>query len=169
MRRPVEIYQKKAGLLWLTAVDLGGAVLLTWMHFDELWPFTWHSVIEALFIAIMGITGLRALTELLSIMLRRDPYMLVYDDHIEMPRLLSRNSRMIYFCDVKEVKEDGEGKKTKILFYMQPYLKKSDLPHGAKFRRKFVGEDFTISTGSLDITGDEAYNMVLDRFLKYQQ
>lgn len=167
MQRPVEIYRNKTSLQWITLLGLGLAALQTWVNYDKLTPLSWETALHSVGIIITGFAGLSALLSLIISLFSHDPYLLVYDDRIEMPRLLSKNSRMIYFSDVKDVKEDGDGKKTKILFYMQPFLKKSDLPRGTKFMKKFMGADFAIPLGSLDMPSDEAYDLILDRYLKY--
>lgn len=167
MQRPVEIYRKKTSLLWLTALGLGGAAFLTWANYDELTPLSWETAYHSAGIIIAGFAGLSALLSLIISVCSHDPYLLVYEECIEMPRLLSRNCRVVHFCDVKDVKEEGDGRKTKILFYMQPYLKKSDLPRGTKLLKKFLGADFAIPLSSLEMPSDEAYNLILDRYLKY--
>lgn len=167
MQRPVEIYRKKTSLLWIALLGLGGAALLTWANHDKLTPLSWETAIHGAGIIITGFAGLSALLSLIISIYSHEPYLLVYEECIEIPRLLSKNCRVVHFCDVKDVKEDGDGRKKKILFHMQPFLTKSDLPRGTRFLKKFLGADFAIPLSSLDMSADEAYNLILDRYLKY--
>lgn len=167
MQRPVEINQKKTRLLQIAALGLGVAAILTWVHYDELLPFSWDAVFHAIGIVITSITGLTALVALAISLFRHEPYLLVYDDRIEMPRLLSRNCRVLHFCDVKSMWQDGEGMKMKALFSLQPYLKRSDLPGWTRFAKKYLGVDFGISLKALDMPSQDAYNLMYDRYQRY--
>lgn len=164
MQRPVEINRKKTRLLLITAVGLGLAAGMAWAHYDELVPFSWDSVLQIVGIAIVGIPGLTALVTLVISILSHEPYLLVYDDRIEMPRLLSRNCRVLHFCDVKSMKKDGE---VKVLFSLQPFLKRSDLPRWTGFAKKYLGIDFGISLSALDMPSKDVYDLMYDRYQRY--
>ena len=164
MQRPVEINQKKTRLLLITAVGLGLAAGMAWAHYDKLVPFSWDSVLQIVGIAIVGIPGLTALVTLVISILSHEPYLLVYDDRIEMPRLLSRNCRVLHFCDVKSMKKDGE---VKVLFSLQPFLKRSDLPRWTGFAKKYLGIDFGISLKALDMPSKDVYDLMYDRYQRY--
>ena len=86
MQRPVEINQKKTRLLQIAALGLGVAAILTWVHYDELLPFSWDAVFHAIGIVITSITGLTALVALAISLFRHEPYLLVYDDRIVLER-----------------------------------------------------------------------------------
>lgn len=164
MQRPVEINQKKTRLMLLAVFGLGLAALGIWTHYDEFVPFSWDSVLQIVGIAIVGIPGLTALVTLVISILSHEPYLLVYDDRIEMPRLLSRNCRVLHFCDVKSMKKDGE---VKVLFSLQPFLKRSDLPRWTGFAKKFLGIDFGISLKALDMPSKDVYDLMYDRYQRY--
>ena len=164
MQRPVEINQKKTRLMLLAVFGLGLAALGTWAHYDEFVPFSWDSVLQIVGIAIVGIPGLTALVTLVISILSHEPYLLVYDDRIEMPRLLSRNCRVLHFCDVKSMKKDGE---VKVLFSLQPFLKRSDLPRWTGFAKKYLGIDFGISLSALDMPSKDVYDLMYDRYQRY--
>lgn len=164
MQRPVEINQKKTRLMLLAVFGLGLAALGTWAHYDEFVPFSWDSVLQIVGIAIVGIPGLTALVTLVISILSHEPYLLVYDDRIEMPRLLSRNCRVLHFCDVKSMKKDGE---VKVLFSLQPFLKRSDLPRWTGFAKKYLGIDFGISLKALDMPSKDVYDLMYDRYQRY--
>ena len=164
MQRPVEINRKKTRLLLITAVGLGLAAGMAWANYDKLVPFSWDSVLQIVGIAIVGIPGLTALVTLVISILSHEPYLLVYDDRIEMPRLLSRNCRVLHFCDVKSMKKDGE---VKVLFSLQPFLKRSDLPRWTGFAKKYLGIDFGISLKALDMPSKDVYDLMYDRYQRY--
>lgn len=164
MQRPVEINQKKTRLMLLAVFGLGLAALGIWTHYDEFVPFSWDSVLQIVGIAIVGIPGLTALVTLVISILSHEPYLLVYDDRIEMPRLLSRNCRVLHFCDVKSMKKDGE---VKVLFSLQPFLKRSDLPRWTGFAKKYLGIDFGISLKALDMPSKDVYDLMYDRYQRY--
>lgn len=164
MQRPIDINRKKTRLLWIAAVGVGVATLLTWVNYDKLVPFSWVSVFCTFSIAMTGIPGLTALVALIISLFSHEPYLSVYDDRIEMPRLLSKNCRVLNFCDVKSMKKDGEDK---ALFCLQPFLKRSDLPQWTRFMRKYFGVDFGISLSALDMPSDDVYNLMYDRYQRY--
>lgn len=164
MQRPVEINQKKTRLMLLAVFGLGLAALGIWTRYDEFVPFSWDSAFDALGIALVGIPGLMAFVSLVVSLFSHEPYLLVYDDRIEMPRLLSRNCRVLHFCDVKSMKKDGE---VKVLFSLQPFLKRSDLPRWTGFAKKYLGIDFGISLKALDMPSKDVYDLMYDRYQRY--
>jgi hypothetical protein len=112
----------------------------------------------------MGGTCLAAFLSLIVSLFSHEPYLLIYDDRIEMPRLLSRNYRVLHFCDVKSMKKDGD---KKVLFILQPYLKRSDLPGWTRLMKRFLGTDFGISLIALDMPSKDAYKLMYDRYQRY--
>ena len=164
MQRPVEINRKKTRLMLLAVFGLGLAALGIWTRYDEFVPFSWDSAFNALGIALVGIPGLTAFVSLVVSLFSHEPYLLVYDDCIEMPRLLSRNCRVLHFCDVKSMRKEGE---TKAVFCLQPYLKRSDLPGWIRYVKRFLGNDFGISLSALDMPSKDAYELIYERFKRY--
>lgn len=164
MQRPVEINRKKTRLMLLAVFGLGLAALGIWTHYDEFVPFSWDSAFHTIGIALVGIPGLTAFVSLVVSLFSHEPYLLIYDDRIEMPRLLSRNCRVLHFCDVKSMKKDGE---VKVLFSLQPFLKRSDLPRWTGFAKKYLGIDFGISLKALDMPSKDAYDLMYSRFQRY--
>ena len=164
MQRPVEINQKKTRLMLLAVFGLGLAALGIWTRYDEFVPFSWDSAFHTIGIALVGIPGLTAFVSLVVSLFSHEPYLLVYDDCIEMPRLWSRNCWVLHFCDVKSMKKDGE---VKVLFSLQPFLKRSDLPRWTGFAKKFLGIDFGISLKALDMPSKDVYDLMYDRYQRY--
>lgn len=164
MQRPVEVNRKKTRLLLITAVGLGLAAGMAWAHYDKLVPLSWDSVFQAIGIAIVGIPGLTAFVALVISLFCHEPYLLIYDDRIEMPRLLSRNCRVLHFCDVKSMKKDGD---KKALFILQPYLKRSDLPGWTMLMKRCFGTDFGISLMALDMPSKDIYDLMYDHYQQY--
>ena len=164
MQRPVEINQKKTRLMLLAVFGLGLAALGIWTRYDEFVPFSWDSAFDTIGIALVGIPGLTAFVSLVVSLFSHEPYLLIYDDRIEMPRLLSRNCRVLHFCDVKSMKKDGE---VKVLFSLQPFLKRSDLPRWTGFAKKYLGIDFGISLKALDMPSKDVYDLMYDRYQRY--
>lgn len=164
MQRPVEINQKKTRLMLLAVFGLGLAALGIWTHYDEFVPFSWDSAFHTIGIALVGIPGLTAFVSLVVSLFSHEPYLLIYDDRIEMPRLLSRNCRVLHFCDVKSMKKDGE---VKVLFSLQPFLKRSDLPRWTGFAKKYLGIDFGISLKALDMPSKDVCDLMYDRYQRY--
>ena len=164
MQRPVEINQKKTRLMLLAVFGLGLAALGIWTRYDEFVPFSWDSAFHTIGIALVGIPGLMAFVSLVVSLFSHEPYLLIYDDRIEMPRLLSRNCRVLHFCDVKSMKKDGE---VKVLFSLQPFLKRSDLPRWTGFAKKYLGIDFGISLKALDMPSKDVYDLMYDRYQRY--
>ena len=164
MQRPVEINQKKTRLMLLAVFGLGLAALGIWTHYDEFVPFSWDSAFHTIGIALVGIPGLTAFVSLVVSLFSHEPYLLIYDDRIEMPRLLSRNCRVLHFCDVKSMKKDGE---VKVLFSLQLFLKRSDLPRWTGFAKKYLGIDFGISLKALDMPSKDVYDLMYDRYQRY--
>lgn len=165
MARPVEIDRKKTRLLWLAVVGIGIAAWQVWSNYDHLLPFTWKTVPNLLFIAIPAFSGLVALALLLYSLFKHEPYLLVYDDHVEIDRPLNRNFWVLHFSDVKDLTSEGDDDKKKAVFELQPSLKKSDLPK----RKMFQKANYTIKLGALDRTSDEAYDLILDNYLAYKK
>lgn len=164
MQRPVEINRKKTRLMLLAVFGLGLAALGIWTRYDEFVPFSWDSAFHAIGIALVGIPGLTAFVSLVVSLFSHEPYLLVYDDRIEMPRLWSRNCWVLHFCDVKSMKKDGE---VKVLFSLQPFLKRSDLPRWTGFAKKYLGIDFGISLTALDMPSKDAYDLMYERYQRY--
>ena len=164
MQRPVEINRKKIRLLLIAAFGLGLAAFMAWAHYDKFVPLSWESASQAIGIALVGIPGLTAFVGLVISLFSHEPYLLIYDDRIEMPRLLSRNCRVLHFCDVKSMKKEG---KVKVLFGLQPYLKRSDLPGWTRLMKKYLCADFAISLSALDMPSQDAYNLIHDRYQRY--
>ena len=148
----------------LAVFGLGLAALGIWTRYDEFVPFSWDSAFHTIGIALVGIPGLMAFVSLVVSLFSHEPYLLVYDDRIEMPRLLSRNCRVLHFCDVKSMKKDGE---VKVLFSLQPFLKRSDLPRWTGFAKKYLGIDFGISLKALDMPSKDVYDLMYDRYQRY--
>lgn len=169
MQRPVEINQKKTRQVQMIALTLGVCALLVWAHYDELWPLTWKAAFALLGIAITGIPGLSALFALVASLCKREPDLLIYDDRIEIPRLLSRNSRVIHFADVKSMtKEDRKGETT-AYFQLKPYLTKSDLPSWTPWANRFFGTDYALSLTALDMPSADVYDLMYSRFQRYHR
>ena len=136
MQRPVEINRKKSQLLLAALVALAGTAGLIWLYGSKGVTFSWKGVLDVIPIVLMGGTCLAAFVSLIVSLFSHEPYLLIYDDRIEMPRLLSRNYRVLHFCDVKSMKKDGD---KKVLFILQPYLKRSDLPGWTRLMKRFLG------------------------------
>ena len=126
--------------------------------------FSWKGILDAIPIVLMGGTCLAAFASMIVSLFSHEPYLLIYDDRIEMPRLLSRNYRVLHFCDVKSMKKDGD---KKVLFILQPYLKRSDLPGWTRLMKRFLGTDFGISLIALDMPSKDAYKLMYDRYQQY--
>lgn len=167
MQRPVEINRKKTRLVLMIAVSLGVCALLVWVHYDELWPLSWRSAFTLLGIVITGLSGLSALFALVASLCKREPYLLVYDDRIEMPRLLSRNSRVLHFADVKSMTKEESKSEATAHFQLQPFLKKSDLPRLTLRINRFLGIDFALQISALDMPSKDAYDLMYDRYQRY--
>ena len=164
MQRPVEINRKKSQLLLAALVALAGTAGLIWLHGSKGMTFSWKGVLDVIPIVLMGGTCLAAFVSLIVSLFSHEPYLLIYDDRIEMPRLLSRNYRVLHFCDVKSMKKDGNNK---ALFILQPYLKRSDLPGWTRLMKRFLGTDFGISLIALDMPSKDAYKLMYDRYQRY--
>ena len=164
MQRPVEINRKKSQLLLAALVALAGTAGLIWLYGSKGVTFSWKGVLDVIPIVLMGGTCLAAFLSLIVSLFSHEPYLLIYDDRIEMPRLLSRNYRVLHFCDVKSMKKDGE---VKVLFSLQPFLKRSDLPRWTGFAKKYLGIDFGISLKALDMPSKDAYDLMYDRYQRY--
>ena len=167
MQRPVEINRKKSQLLLAALVALAGTAGLIWLYGSKGVTFSWKGVLDVIPIVLMGGTCLAAFLSLIVSLFSHEPYLLIYDDRIEMPRLLSRNYRVLHFCDVKSMWQDGEGMKMKALFSLQPYLKRSDLPGWTRFAKKYLGVDFGISLKALDMPSQDVYDLMYDRYQRY--
>ena len=166
MQRPVEINRKKTRLMLLAVFGLGLAALGTWAHYDEFVPFSWDSAFHTIGIALVGIPGLTAFVSLVVSLFSHEPYLLVYDDCIEMPRLWSRNCWVLHFADVKDMRKEDD---TKALFTIQPFLKKSYLPRRTSWVKKFLGADFAISLKALDMPSKDAYDLMFNRYQRYHR
>ena len=164
MQRPVEINRKKSQLLLAALVALAGTAGLIWLYGGKGVTFSWKGVLDVIPIVLMGGTCLAAFLSLIVSLFSHEPYLLIYDDRIEMPRLLSRNYRVLHFCDVKSMKKDGD---KKVLFILQPYLKRSDLPGWTRLMKRFLGTDFAISLIALDMPSKDAYKLMYDRYQRY--
>lgn len=164
MQRPVEINRKKSRLLLAALVALAGTAGLIWLHGSKEVTFSWKSILDVIPIVLMGGTCLAAFVPLIVSLFSNEPYLLIYDDRIEMPRLLSRNYRVLHFCDVKSMKKDGDNK---VLFILQPYLKRSDLPGWTRLMKRYFGTDFGISLIALDMPSKDAYKLMYDRYQRY--
>jgi len=164
MQRPVEINRKKSQLLLAALVALAGTAGLIWLYGSKGVTFSWKGVLDVIPIVLMGGTCLAAFLSLIVSLFSHEPYLLIYDDRIEMPRLLSRNCRVLHFCDVKSMKKDGE---VKVLFSLQPFLKRSDLPRWTGFAKKYLGIDFGISLKALDMPSKDVYDLMYDRYQRY--
>lgn len=169
MARPVEIDRKKTRLLWLTVVGIGLTVWQVWGNYDYLMSFTWKAIPNLLFASIPAFSGLVALTLLLHSLFCHEPYLLVYDDRIEINRPMNKNFWVLHFSDVKDLTSEGEDAKKKAVFELQPFQKKSDLPKKTWWRKMFYEADYAIKLGMLNMTSDEAYDLILDRFLAYKK
>ena len=166
MQRPVEINRKKTRLMLLAVFGLGLAALGIWTRYDEFVPLSWNSAFHTIGIALVGIPGLTAFVSLVVSLFSHEPYLLVYDDRIEMPRLWSRNCWVLHFADVKDMRKEDD---TKALFTLQPFLKKSYLPRRTSWFKKFLGADFAISLSALDMPSKDAYDLMCDRYQRYHR
>ena len=137
---------------------------MAWAHYDKFVPLSWESASQAIGIALVGIPGLTAFVGLVISLFSHEPYLLIYDDRIEMPRLLSRNCRVLHFCDVKSMKKTD---KDKVLFCLQPYLKRSDLPSWTGVAKRFLSADFGISLSAIDMPPKEAYELIFRCYRHY--
>ncbi|GEM_PF-2287364 len=169
MKRVVEIHRKKGALLWAAAFGLGGAVLSTWSSYDYLLPLSWNTAWGALGILIPALTGLAALAKLLSDKIRHEPYLLVYDDSIEIRHWLTNKFQPLHFCDVEDIVRVDDLYKFEIVFKLQPYLKRSDLPRRPISFKKTSKNTFKLSLTSLSMLDKEVYDLILDRFQRYQE
>lgn len=113
--------------------------------------------------------GLAALAKLLSDRIRHEPYLLVYDDSIEIRHWLKNSFRPLHFCDVEDIVRVDDLYKFEIVFKLQPYLKRSELPQWPVFFKKSSKETFKLPLASLSMPDKEVYDLILDRYLQYQE
>lgn len=162
--------------------ELGFAGLLVYSHYDNLWPITWRNAPEILGIVFTGIPGLMMLFMLLLGRFRREPHLVVCDDHIDVYHALSGHFDTLHFNDVKEMVDEGDDDQKQgllqlmfqkkdqrfVVFKMQPYLQKSDLSGWSYRLSKTLGpNNYGISLQGLDQPADEAYDLLRDRYMKY--
>lgn len=169
MARPVEINRKKTRLLRIAAAGIGLTVWQVWLNYDHLLPFSWKIVPNLLPIAITAFSGLVALALLLLSLFNRQPYLIVYDNRIEISRTMSKSFWILHFSDVKDLTSKGDDAKKKAVFELQPFLKKSDLPKKKKWHKMFDKTGYTINLGTLEMTSDEAYDLIRDNYLAYKK
>ena len=124
MKRPVEVYRKKTKLLWIALFSLafGGASM--WLTANKCDAFSLQYALRSIGEVILIVGGLVALVRLLSSLIRREPYLLVYDDHIEVYNEFSNRFSVLHFGDVVYM----EKKNITVNFRLEPFLKKSDFP-----------------------------------------
>ena len=169
MKREVEIHRKKGALLWAAVCGLGVAALSAWRSYDYLLPLSWNTAWGAIGLVIPALTGLAALAKLLSDRIRHEPYLLVYDDSIEIRHWLTNKFQPLHFCDVEDIVRVNDLYKFEIVFKLQPYLKRSDLPRRPIFFKKSSKKTFKLQLDSLSMPDKEVYDLILDRFQRYQE
>lgn len=165
----VEIHRKKGPLLWAAVCGLGVTALSAWRSYDYLLPLSWNTAWGAIGIIIPALTGLAALAKLLSDRIRHEPYLLVYDDSIEIRHWLTNKFQPLHFCDVEDIVRVNDLYKFEIVFKLQPYLKRSDLPRRPIFFKKTSKNTFKLPLTSLSMPDKEVYDLILDRFQRYQE
>ena len=165
----VEIHRKKEALLWAAVCGLGVAALSAWRSYDYLLPLSWNTAWGAIGLVIPALTGLAALAKLLSDRIRHEPYLLVYDDSIEIRHWLTNKFQPLHFCDVEDIVRVNDLYKFEIVFKLQPYLKRSELPQWPVFFKKSSKETFKLPLASLSMPDKEVYDLILDRYLQYQE
>lgn len=113
--------------------------------------------------------ALAALAKLLSDRIHHEPYLLVYDDSIEIRHWLTNKFQPLHFCDVEDIVRVNDQYKFEIVFKLQPYLKRSDLPRRPISFKKSSKKTFKLSLASLSMPDKEVYDIILDRFQRYQE
>ena len=166
----VEIHRKKGALLWAAAIGLGWTAVSVWLNSEEYLPISWKSVLGVAMNNLIPFSaGLAALAKLLSDRIRHEPYLLVYDDSIEIRHWLTNKFQPLHFCDVEDIVRVNDLYKFEIVFKLQPYLKRSELPQWPVFFKKSPEKTFKLSLTSLSMPDKEVYDLILDRFQRYQE
>ena len=166
----VEIHRKKGALLWAAAIGLGWTAVSVWLNSEEYLPISWKSVLGVAMNNLISFSaGLAALAKLLSDRIRHEPYLLVYDDSIEIRHWLTNKFQPLHFCDVEDIVRVNDLYKFEIVFKLQPYLKRSELPQWPVFFKKSPEKTFKLSLTSLSMPDKEVYDLILDRFQRYQE
>lgn len=166
----VEIHRKKTALLWAAATGLGWTAVSVWLNSEKYLPISWKSVLGVAMNNLIPFSaGLAALAKLLSDRIHHEPYLLVYDDSIEIRHWLTNKFQPLHFCDVEDIVRVNDLYKFEIVFKLQPYLKRSDLPRRPIFFKKSPEKTFKLSLTSLSMPDKEVYDLILDRFQRYQE
>lgn len=168
MRRPVEVYRKKTKLLWIALFSITFGSLSLWGHASKYDVLSWEFALRSVAEVILVIGGFIALVRLLSSLIRREPYLLVYDDHIEVYNEFRNRFSILHFCDV--VYMEKKEKKTTVKFHLESFLKKSDYPEWFhKWNRKLNDVDYVLSVASLNMKPDDVFNLIQDKFHNYKK
>ena len=166
----VEIHRKKGALLWAAAIGLGWTAVSVWLNSEKSLPISWKSVLGVAMNNLIPFSaGLAALAKLLSDKIHHEPYLLVYDDSIEIRHWLTNKFQPLHFCDVEDIVRVNDLYKFEIVFKLQPYLKRSELPQWPVFFKKSPEKTFKLSLTSLSMPDKEVYDLILDRYLQYQE
>ena len=166
MKRPVEVYRKKTKLLWIALFSLafGGASM--WLTANKCDAFSLQYALRSIGEVILIVGGLVALVRLLSSLIRREPYLLVYDDHIEVYNEFSNRFSVLHFGDVVYM----EKKNITVNFRLEPFLKKSDFPEWfRKWNLRRNGSDYVLSVASLNMKPDDVFYLIQDKFRNYKK
>ena len=170
MKRVVEIHRKKTALLWAAATGLGWTAVSVWLNSEKYLPISWKSVLGVAMNNLIPFSAaLAALAKLLSDKIHHEPYLLVYDDSIEIRHWLTNKFQPLHFCDVEDIVRVNDLYKFEIVFKLQPYLKRSDLPRRPISFKKTSKNTFKLSLTSLSMPDKEVYDLILDRFQRYQE
>lgn len=168
MRRPVEVYRKKTKLLLIALFSITFGYLGIWSGISKYDVLSFDFALRSIGEIILLVGGFIALVRLLSSLIRHEPYLLVYDDHIEVYNEFSNRFSILHFCDI--VYMEKKEKKTTVNFHLEPFLKKSDYPEWFhKWNRKLNDVDYVLSVASLNMKPDDVYNLIQDKFRNYKK
>ena len=113
MRRPVEVYRKKTKLLLIALFSITFGCLGIWSGISKYDVLSFDFALRSIGEIILLVGGFIALVRLLSSLIRHEPYLLVYDDHIEVYNEFSNRFSILHFCDIVYMEKKEKNSLTK--------------------------------------------------------
>ena len=172
MQQPVEIDQKKTKLVLTVVFSLAFVGLLFFKIMIDMKEegFTTETIfLDALPIIFIALFSFIAIMNLLQSFSRRDPFLLVFDDHIETYTTFLCKKKLVWFDDFDKVCDKVVNKRHYACFKTETTDEKAQNSLWSKWKQKLLSKEETVPLDWLELSRENTFGIIEQKFLDHQQ
>ena len=171
MNQPVEIDQKKTKLVLTVVFSLAFVGLLFFKIMIDMKKegFTTETVfLDALPIIFIALFSFIAIMNLVQSFSRRDPFLLVFDDHIETYTTFLSKKKLVWFDDFDKVCDEVVNKRHYACFKTEMTDEKAQNSLWSKLKHKLFSKQEMVPLDWLELSREKTFDIIEQKFLDHQ-